>query len=1039
MATTVNPVSPPNTPPGDPNVDPAIFLAWQRVVDAANPKARPGNFAVLARTDQPPADAESILDNSDYSKTTYDVVGDMVFEDHNLEIWDGLTADLTGDERHKAQVELNRPIAAVRMLIDNWDAWGMHKGVSFANPPSDLPPEAQVVLKWIAANPELLEGLDLGGGTATDNVITKADAVAFLEKAREAAGAAGEKFSAWVKGRMDAPAETRDGERLKDLTEASAALHPVNPASPSLIADPDVIDPTADPGAYLDQTRYSTPEALKVWDDLTAGMSEEDKARLKAVWNRPLAAAQMLSENWEAWGMNKGRNFGDLSGLPPEAQAALKFITDNHSLINALDVGGGDTQDNTITHAEVDAFIEKYKADIKTAGAAYKAYVEKNGNAGDLSKSLARDAALVAANRVIIGEGHTYLNSQQLSAFADANPGLSEDVRNAARLWSNPGMLRQLDMAGDNPATSKNDGTFGVENVKQWLGNYAPKSDAEFINLLNGAATLSMVDGVDTSKLGPDVFAHPENYDGKTKAAVMMQLLSAVGTLEAGVKSELWNPYGSDNGINPNKDKVKADLLAKIELLANDKDVQTYLADGRAQALQSLVNADPNLKSQIANYYDGKFAEGGGLNDILAMKDDKGNPISLSQGVQTFAMQGQILHMALGREGKPDLAGIVGRSGHEGEIRQYYLDNIVSGKSLKDAIAGGTGVETALSNFSADVAAFNMVLDPQLVADNAGKLETNLVDIVSDEIFGTSTQEEFLAAFGDGNGNLDETKLRAALDEAQRDNPQMFTDASGTRISTDAIVGAFRGVWDDVRQGAKLTDALAKLNVLPKPDGTISAAYGKGMFHIVSAAFMGGILIARGVQNGTTPQAQANKVAAAMQFTGLLLEGSSKYTKSLDPASRPANWLTNDALGKIENYGKLIGGVGGLLAGGFGIAAGVNSLNQGDNVNGGISLTGGILGIGAGIATTAEAIASLFGAAPGLVSGLGVAAGVLGIAAAGFAAIAVFGLAIWEVVKHANQQEDFYANLNPILEQYGITGGPKEDGDLPPQEIWGGV
>src|SRR5262249_38058589 len=161
-----------------------------------------------------------------------------------------------------------------------------------------------------------------------------------------------------------------------------------------------------------------------------------------------------------------------------------------------------------------------------------------------------------------------------------------------------------------------------------------------------------------------------------------------------------------------------------------------------------IVNADPTLKGKIADYYDNKYANGGGLTDAMAMKDDKGNTLSIGQAVEVFTSQGQVLHMALGRTGTPDYVGIVEKSRKKADIEKYYLDNVVTGKSLSDAINGGTNIETALSNFTGEVAALNMVLDSKLVADNSEKLQTNLSDTISTKIFDGATKDDLLVAFG---------------------------------------------------------------------------------------------------------------------------------------------------------------------------------------------------------------------------------------------------------------------------------------------------
>ncbi|MGJ5047264.1 type III effector HrpK domain-containing protein [Bradyrhizobium oligotrophicum] len=817
-------------------------------------------------------------------------------------------------------------------------------------------------------------------------------------------------------------------------------------------------------GRLQDFGKYGFSSLKGKFADVGEGRQEAEKLGFK--WERPQDDKRSAEDIIDANPLLK--NLGNQSGIKDALKERVgDFEHDADAAFRAaqvldrtvmFDENGSPLSGNDVANSSIDGFTSSGEARHGTEAGrlqdfgkdgfsvfkalpsadqipSYQDFVKNHPDAGDLSKEVAKNAAILAENYDMIrgktGSGDT-LTADALKKYKEQNTYLSDETKHALDFWSQPGMLAQLDMAGDNPALAKRDGKFGAENIKQWLANQAPKNDGEFATLLNGAATMSLVNGVDTSKVGKDIFDHPENYDGRTKAAVMMQLTEAGRTFEAGLKSEFWNPYGRD-GLNGNKDKVRADIANKVALLGNDKDVQKYLTDGRAKALQDIVNTDPTLKGQIKDYYDNKFANGGGLADAMATKDDKGNTLSIGQAVEVFASEGQILHMALGRTGTPDYVGIVERSGKKADIEKYYLDNIVTGKSLNDEIGGGASIETALSNFTGEVAALNMVLDSKLVANNTEKLQTNLSDTISTKVFDSATSDDLLVAFGDGKGNLDEGKMLSALEEAQKANPEMFKDADGNPIKPADVVAALRGAWvDDIRQGAKIADSLAKLKLIDKPTNGIATAYGKGIFHLGSALFMGGILTARGVKNGTTSADKAGIASAAMQFSGLVLEGSSKWNKDIkDVSNRWGSWMSDGTLGKIENAGKILGGIGGILGGAFGIAGGVNSLNKGDTAGAGVGLTGGILGISAGIASTAEGVAALFGGSSSLVAGLGLASGILGATTAAFAAIGMMVLSIIEVSKHAGQQDDFYANLGPTLQQYGINGGPMTESDQP--------
>lgn len=165
-------------------------------------------------------------------------------------------------------------------------------------------------------------------------------------------------------------------------------------------------------------------------------------------------------------------------------------------------------------------------------------------------------------------------------------------------------------------------------------------------------------------------------------------------------------------------------------------------------------------------------------------------------------------------------------------------------------------------------------------------------------------------------------------------------------------------MWDVNRQGQKISD------VLPKAvDGlklNASDAYKQGLLHIGSALLAGGVLAARSATGGNSPADNAGRVAAGMQFAGLITEGGTKYAKEagygmtwkptpIDPnkpqgiGDFPTGKMVQntDGLNRLGNLGKIVGGAGSFIGGVFGLISGVNSAFAGDKVNAGFSLTSG--------------------------------------------------------------------------------------------------
>src|SRR5471032_1095860 len=614
--------------------------------------------------------------------------------------------------------------------------------------------------------------------------------------------------------------------------------------------------------SWIDTSSFGVSGA-KDWDTIT-GNTSGTPTKEELDLNRPRAAAQLLSQNWDAWGLHGAPiDFANPpTTLPPEAQAVLKYVSSSPSLMAALDAGSGSRTDNVITRANVDQFVSKAQGDLSSASSAYSKYLTSNtGDKGGIALATAKSAAILMANQSLAAASGSAMNpgnnqrenfgairQDNLQALA-SDTALSTDLTGAAGLWSRPGMLHALDIGGDDHATYHADGVVLAKNIGAWLTSVAPGSDNAALAFLDGAATRSASADVDTSKLTADVLANPQNYDGKTKAAVLTQLTDAKTRLTISNYEQndtgLYDKYTAPNeGLNPNSVKVSAQLQNSINQLMADPDVQSFLASSRGPGLQDLVNSDPDLKLAVQSFSANDMASGKVLNDALSAKGSDGKPVTVGVGLQNAANEMTIANLALGGDGKLDFAAIAQKAGQVDTITSYYKNELVSGQAFKDMLASGMDPTAAASSFAASTASAQAFLGASASPDDAAKLQVNFNEILTDTLVNSADGDTLNVTLGDGSGNFDEAKVSAAITSAAQADPTLFTAADGSKIDPAQVVSMLRSLWDSGRQGEKITEALPKaidgLNL-----GSVSDAYKQGLLHIGSAVLAGGVLIAR--------------------------------------------------------------------------------------------------------------------------------------------------------------------------------------------------
>jgi trimeric autotransporter adhesin len=448
------------------------------------------------------------------------------------------------------------------------------------------------------------------------------------------------------------------------------------------------------------------------------------------------------------------------------------------------------------------------------------------------------------------------------------------------------------------------------------------------------------------------------------------------------------------------------------------------------------------------------------LTNDLKAKDSKGNPVTAATGLETFMQQASFYDEAMGQNGKalgimnpqsnggPSLVQqVVQQSGQEQNLENVYMDQVVNGNLLNNEIAGGTDLGSAIADYSKAAAAFGTALDPTFVQQNLGTLRQNFLNNVSDAIFNSATPSDLATAFGDSKNNFDPNKATQILQQMQQQDPALFQTCDGQTLTPDKIVNEAKQIYDLVRNGTKVQDAFSKVrSSVTAPTGPVADAYKSGTLHLLSALMGGGVLAAKAAEGAGSPTADASLAASTAQMVGTLTEGVAKWGGSasqtlwtqpgLDSPGVPQS--VKDTLKNIESQGKVLGGLGGALSGALGIVAGVGDLKDGNVAAGAVNIGSGVAGALGGVASATEGGAALLSQA-GLIS-----SGIVDSIAAGSAALGLFGTVvgvlgalgfeIWQIVEAAENNSKFTGQVLPVLQQYGLTGGPIRPGDLGPSQ-----
>jgi hypothetical protein len=571
------------------------------------------------------------------------------------------------------------------------------------------------------------------------------------------------------------------------------------------------------------------------WTQLTNGTSSDQSSEVASL-RAPLDAAQTLDMNWDKYDLGSIDWKNPPSTLPADVRNALQLVEQNPALLNAMTGGSS----GPVTETSFGSFIGNAQQSLSQAAKDYQAWQKANPNAGPMASSLAQSAAILEANGGLLPGNYSASDLQNL---ASQNPGLSPSLAGAAKLWAQPGTLYNLDTAGD-PVTASPDGLVNGGNISAWLTKgSAPGTDNDAMDFINSAALRSATNGVDTSNLNSDIFANPSNYKGPQKAAALQQLLDMQNQLAA-TNNAGYIDYSQlqANGINPNLWKTTGDLQSKIATLQNDPDVQSFLSTTKPAAVQAIVNANPDLNAAVSAASQ-KFQSGATLNDDLNAKDSNGNPLPQPAALDMFTSQAGFFQSATGAQ--LDLTSIAKKSPSYQQVLDYFNSNIVSGNDFNQlaSTAGPSGVTV----FNAELQNYQSVLDPSDVDPN---IATTMLNNINNKLFANLTFANLDSLIGDGQGNVDQAKLKTLAD-------QMITASGGDpsdpkNAAIDATLWtALKDFWGALKSGVQATSALSDVmtKYFPKTAVGVQNGWAHGINLVLSALALGFSTKAKPPQN----------------------------------------------------------------------------------------------------------------------------------------------------------------------------------------------
>ncbi|MFJ3485483.1 type III effector HrpK domain-containing protein [Pseudomonas sp. NPDC090202] len=590
---------------------------------------------------------------------------------------------------------------------------------------------------------------------------------------------------------------------------ATPAAAPATPTAPVKDVAATALGPTqdapkADEAKFLDDSKYSSPKELERWAPMVANLPPEQREQAAKELNRPIAAARMAADGGE------------------DGKKAMDFINANPALKTAVDVGKhGGKADGKITDGDLKAFAKNMQKAADSADKDVANYQKDHPDADPQSLELVRSAAMLRANEPLTkaadpkhalgADGKTKVDGNTsadgLKAIMNDNPGLAGPLKQASKTFSQPGFLTQIDqggLEGRSLAAHSPDKLFNAGNIDNWIKKQAPTNGGEFASLLSDAATLNSVADVDISKLGKDVFEHPENYSGEQKAAVMVKLQQTQQSVVAGRDLH-------------KTEKTEEALADKIGQLQADPDVQAFLDKQVPQQSKALVNSTPALQKAVTEQMQ-RVNSGQALETDLATADkaiDKKKPnADYSSAIGGLSAQLQMQKDLLGDDANvPTAQQVLGqRPDLQGRIQDSYVRNFSEGGAVKQLLGQKKAdAEQSLNSADAQKAAYDSVLSPDFVQGQQGSYVQSTFAQLQDSKSGRKLLEG-------SQGDKDHAPS-LAMQMAAEGGPKALQSLAGFASVSDMLArgdktGAAQTIYDSTKQGLSAAkngyDAIAK-------------------------------------------------------------------------------------------------------------------------------------------------------------------------------------------------------------------------------------
>lgn len=549
--------------------------------------------------------------------------------------------------------------------------------------------------------------------------------------------------------------------------------------------------PKASDASFLDDSKYSSPEALKRWEPMVAHLPPEEREQAAKELNRPIAAAWMARENG------------------PEAARAMEFINANPALKTAVDTAqGGGNADGKITNKDLKTFAKNMEKAADAADKDVEKYQKDNPDADPQSLEMVRNAAVMRANMPLAkaADPHNAVGAEDktdvddnvgagdLKNLAANNPGLSGALKQSCSTWSQSGFLGQLDeagMKGRAKAAHSPDQLFNAKNLSEWIRKSAPTNGGQFASMLSDAATLNSVAGIDISKLGADVFDNPKAYTGAQKAAVMIKLQQTQQSVIAG--RELRNTEKTEEG-----------LTDRIGRLQADPDVQAFLNKSVPEQERKLVSSDSALEDavvkQAQNVNSGKALQTDMATADKAVNKHNPNP-DYSNAINGLSAQLQLQQDLFPDTQVPSPREVVAKNPQlESTIKDSYMNNFANGGALKQLL-GQKKIdgEQAVQMMAGQKAAYDSVLS----SDVTDSVKEDYANSTARELQDSKKGRKLL------EGKTDESQVSDLAKELLAGGgPKILRSVMGFVSVKDMLahgdkLGAGQVIYDSAKYGAE--------------------------------------------------------------------------------------------------------------------------------------------------------------------------------------------------------------------------------------------